>query len=175
GTMYRRVRAVQHRRGAADFFGQRRLSAMGSGCFFRRDNRRGHVIAAWLDAVYPQPREILAQNDCQESDRLQRMSDVPLLQVREATKQYGGVMAVQNISFDLHAGEIVGLIGPNGAGKTTLINLITGTAIPTRGTIQFEGERLNGLKPYVISRKGISRTFQVVRPFANLTVLENAA
>src|SRR6266851_4190269 len=103
------------------------------------------------------------------------MSDVPLLQVRDATKQYGGVMAVQNISFDLYAGEIVGLIGPNGAGKTTLINLITGTAVPTRGTIQLEGERLNGLKPHVISRKGISRTFQVVRPFANLTVLENAA
>jgi len=103
------------------------------------------------------------------------MSDVPLLQVRDATKQFGGVMAVQNIGFDLHTGEIVGLIGPNGAGKTTLINLITGTAFPTRGTIHFEGERLNGLKPYAISRKGISRTFQVVRPFANLTVLENAA
>src|SRR5258708_34967266 len=69
----------------------------------------------------------------------------------------------------------MGLIGPNGAGKTTLINLITGTAIATRGTIDFEGERLNGLKPYVISRKGISRTFQIVRPFHNLTVLENVA
>lgn len=100
---------------------------------------------------------------------------VPLLQVREATKQYGGVIAVQNISFDLNAGEIVGLIGPNGAGKTTLINLITGTAVPTHGTIHFENKCLNGLKPYVISRKGISRTFQIVRPFANLTVLENVA
>src|SRR5258708_1101231 len=69
----------------------------------------------------------------------------------------------------------MGLIGPNGAGKTTLINLITGTTPPTRGTIDFRGERLNGLKPYVISRKGIARTFQVVRPFANLTVLENVA
>jgi branched-chain amino acid transport system ATP-binding protein len=95
--------------------------------------------------------------------------------VRDATKQYGGVMAVQNISFEINIGEIVGLIGPNGAGKTTLINLITGTAVPTRGTIHFQGEKLNGLKPYLISRKGISRTFQTVRPFANLSVLENVA
>jgi branched-chain amino acid transport system ATP-binding protein len=100
---------------------------------------------------------------------------LPILQVRDATKHYGGVTAVQNISFDLYAGEIVGLIGPNGAGKTTLINLITGTAVPTRGTIDFEGERLNGLKPHVISHKGISRTFQIVQPFRNLTVLENIA
>ena len=99
----------------------------------------------------------------------------PLLEVRGATKRYAGVTAVENISFDIFPNEIVGLIGPNGAGKTTLINLITGTAIPTEGTIIFEGVRLNGLKPYRISHKGIARTFQVVRPFANLTVLENVA
>ncbi len=99
----------------------------------------------------------------------------PILQVRDATKQYAGVIAVQNISFDIYPGEIVGLIGPNGAGKTTLINLITGTAAPTRGTVHFEGVRLNGLKPHTISHKGIARTFQIVRPFANMTVLENVA
>jgi branched-chain amino acid transport system ATP-binding protein len=104
------------------------------------------------------------------------MSEVsPLLQVRGATKQYGGVSAVQDISFDIYAGEIMGLIGPNGAGKTTLINLITGTAKPTRGTITFRGTPIGGLKPHVIGRMGIARTFQVVRPFANLTVLENVA
>lgn len=99
----------------------------------------------------------------------------PLLQVCDATKQYAGVTAVQDISFDLFPGEIVGLIGPNGAGKTTLINLMTGVAVPTRGTVDFEGKRLNGLKAHTISKLGIARTFQIVRPFANLTVIENVA
>ncbi|MEP7288464.1 MAG: ABC transporter ATP-binding protein [Chloroflexota bacterium] len=102
-------------------------------------------------------------------------SSRPLLEVQQATKRYAGVTAVENISFDVFPNEIVGLIGPNGAGKTTLINLITGTAVPTQGVITFEGVKLNGLKPYQISHKGIARTFQVVHPFANLTVLENVA
>ncbi len=99
----------------------------------------------------------------------------PILQVRDATKRYGGVMAVQDISFDVYSGEILGLIGPNGAGKTTLINLITGTAKPTRGTIAFEGRSIVGRRPYALGRSGIARTFQVVRPFANLSVRENVA
>jgi branched-chain amino acid transport system ATP-binding protein len=102
------------------------------------------------------------------------MSD-PLLSVRDATKQFGGVTAVQDISFDVRAGEILGLIGPNGAGKTTLVNLITGVARPTRGTIAFEGRPLARLRPHQIGRLGIARTFQVVRPFANLSVVENVA
>jgi branched-chain amino acid transport system ATP-binding protein len=102
-------------------------------------------------------------------------TDAPLLEVRGATKRYGGVMAVQDISFDVRRGEILGLIGPNGAGKTTLINLITGVAQPTRGTITFDGRLLNGKRPHVIGRMGVARTFQVVRPFANLTVLQNVA
>jgi branched-chain amino acid transport system ATP-binding protein len=103
------------------------------------------------------------------------MTDQPLLQLHEATKQYKGVTAVQNISFDVYPGEIAGLIGPNGAGKTTLINLITGTAVPTHGTIIFKGTTLNRLSPHRISAMGIARTFQVVRPFANMSVLENVA
>jgi branched-chain amino acid transport system ATP-binding protein len=99
----------------------------------------------------------------------------PLLSVRDATRRFGGVSAVQDISFDVYTGEIVGLIGPNGAGKTTLVNLITGTVKPTRGTIRFRGRPIGGLRPHVIGRMGIARTFQVVRPFANLTVLENVA
>lgn len=99
----------------------------------------------------------------------------PLLDVQSATKRYGGVMAVQDISFHVDPGEILGLIGPNGAGKTTLVNLITGVASLTRGTITFEGKPLGGLRPHQIGRMGIARTFQVVRPFANLTVLENVA
>jgi branched-chain amino acid transport system ATP-binding protein len=98
-----------------------------------------------------------------------------LLEVRDATKRYGGVMAVQDISFDVGQGEILGLIGPNGAGKTTLINMITGVDEPTRGTITFDGTLLNGRRPHVIGRMGVARTFQVVRPFANLTVLQNVA
>src|SRR5437868_7831248 len=99
----------------------------------------------------------------------------PLLEVTGATKLYGGVAAVQDVSFDVQPGEILGLIGPNGAGKTTLVNLVTGVASPTRGSITFEGRPLTGLRPHQIGRMGVARTFQVVRPFANLTVLENVA
>jgi branched-chain amino acid transport system ATP-binding protein len=99
----------------------------------------------------------------------------PLLEVRDAAKRFGGVMAVQDVSFDVQPGEILGLIGPNGAGKTTLVNLITGVSRPTRGSIVFAGRPLAGLRPHQIGRMGVARTFQVVRPFANLTVLENVA
>lgn len=98
-----------------------------------------------------------------------------LLVVESASKRYGGVDAVRDISFGIAQGEVLGLIGPNGAGKTTLINLITGVARPTEGTITFEGRRLNGLRPHVIGRMGVARTFQVMRPFANMSVLENVA
>ena len=103
------------------------------------------------------------------------MSENILLEVQGATKLYGGVAAVTDISFNVHPGEILGLIGPNGAGKTTLVNMISGTAVPTRGTIKFKGELLNGKKPHVIGKLGVARTFQVVKPFQNLTVLENVA
>jgi branched-chain amino acid transport system ATP-binding protein len=98
-----------------------------------------------------------------------------LLEIQGATKLYGGVSAVSDISFKLYSGEILGLIGPNGAGKTTLVNMISGTAVPSRGTIKFKGQTLNGKKPHVIGRMGVARTFQVVKPFQNLTVLENVA
>jgi branched-chain amino acid transport system ATP-binding protein len=105
------------------------------------------------------------------------MSDAAgiVLQVEGVSRRFGRVVAVQGVSFDLRQNEIVGLIGPNGAGKTTLVNMITGTFEPTTGTITFKGTRLNGRKPHTIGRMGIARTFQVVRPFANLTVLENVA
>ena len=98
-----------------------------------------------------------------------------ILQVTGVAKRFGGVMAVQDVSFDIQPGEILGLIGPNGAGKTTLVNMITGVAAPTRGSIVFEDRPLTGLRPHQIGRMGVARTFQVVRPFANLTVLENVA
>jgi branched-chain amino acid transport system ATP-binding protein len=98
-----------------------------------------------------------------------------ILHVENATRLYGGVAAVQDVSFEVRRGEILGLIGPNGAGKTTLVNLITGLGRPTRGTITFQGRTLNGVAPHLIGRMGIARTFQVVRPFQNLSVLENVA
>ena len=99
----------------------------------------------------------------------------PLLCVTGLTKRFGALPALSGVSFEVTAGEVVGLIGPNGAGKTTLINLVTGALRPTAGTIQFAGTDITGRRPHHIGRIGIARTFQIVRPFANLTVLENVA
>ncbi len=82
-------------------------------------------------------------------------------------------MAIMNLSFTVLLGQIKGVIGPNGAGKTTLFNIITGTLPPTAGTVQFKGKAITGEKPNVIAQKGISRTFQTVELFGNMTVLEN--
>ena len=97
---------------------------------------------------------------------------MPLLQVQNLTKRFGGLKAVNNVSFDIRAGEIVGLIGPNGAGKTTLFNLISGILHPEEGHIVLDGQPLNPLSPPRRSLAGLGRTFQVVRPFT-MTVLEN--
>lgn len=96
-----------------------------------------------------------------------------MLKVRDVTKRYGGVSAISDLSFDLKKGEVLGVIGPNGAGKTTLLNLITGFSSLTAGSIKFEGEEVGGQPPYEICHKGIARTFQVVRPFAEMTVDDN--
>jgi ABC-type branched-subunit amino acid transport system ATPase component len=98
---------------------------------------------------------------------------MPLLEVRELTKSFGGLNAVRNLDFDVHAGEILSIIGPNGAGKTTVFNLITGFYRPDSGSIRFKGESVVGLKPHQICRKGIGRTFQIVRPFPSMSVLDN--
>jgi branched-chain amino acid transport system ATP-binding protein len=95
------------------------------------------------------------------------------LAVRALRKDFGGVLAVEDVGFDVAEGEILGLIGPNGAGKTTLFNLVSGYLRPTRGTISVFGREVTGLPPYALARLGVSRTFQVVRPFPRLTVLEN--
>jgi branched-chain amino acid transport system ATP-binding protein len=98
---------------------------------------------------------------------------VSLLEVKNVSKRFGGLMAVGKMTFTLEKGEILGLIGPNGAGKTTIFNLINGYYPPTVGEIFFKGERIEGLKPHVVCRRGLARTFQVVKPLARLTVLEN--
>jgi branched-chain amino acid transport system ATP-binding protein len=97
----------------------------------------------------------------------------PLFEVRELSKHFGGLKALDQVDFKGFAGEILGLVGPNGAGKTVCFNCLSGVYKPTRGRIDFNGERIDGLPPSLIARKGIGRTFQIVKPFADLTVLEN--
>ena len=97
----------------------------------------------------------------------------PLLSIKGLTKRFGGLTAVNKISFDIHEGEAVGLMGPNGAGKTTLINLITGVHRPDSGEIRFKGKDIAGLPPHKICHIGIARTYQVPQPFKTLTAQEN--
>jgi len=97
----------------------------------------------------------------------------PILSVESVSKAFGGLMAVCDVSFQMRPGEIVGLIGPNGAGKTTLFNVISGYYAPTRGRILFHGKDVSGDPPYALAARGVGRTFQVVKPFAGLSVMEN--
>jgi branched-chain amino acid transport system ATP-binding protein len=97
----------------------------------------------------------------------------PVLSVRNVTKRFGGLVAVDNLSFDVAEHQLIGLIGPNGSGKTTMMNLISGALKPTAGSISLLGTRLSDLPPYRIIRLGVGRTFQLVRILPTLTVLEN--
>ncbi len=101
------------------------------------------------------------------------MQDGHILEVREVTKRFGGVMAVNRCSLALSPGRIYGLIGPNGSGKTTLYNCITGLERRDAGQVLFKGRRIDGLKPHRIAHIGIGRTFQIIRVFPELTALEN--
>ena len=96
-----------------------------------------------------------------------------LLQLSAVCKHFGGLRAVEDVSFSVQPAEILGLIGPNGAGKTVCFNLISGVDTPTAGRIVFDGQRVDGLAPDRIAELGIGRTFQIVKPFAALSVLEN--
>jgi len=96
-----------------------------------------------------------------------------LLEVKGLSRYFGGLEALNDIDFNIGEGEILGLIGPNGAGKTTLFNVIGGVYRPDRGTVRFKGENIAGLEPYQICRRGMSRTFQIPKPFRNLSVLDN--
>lgn len=96
-----------------------------------------------------------------------------ILVVKNATKQFGGLTAVKDVSFSVQEGMRLAIIGPNGAGKTTMFNMITGEYKPTSGKIEFFGEEIQGLKPHSVAKKGIGRTFQLVRIFDELTVLDN--
>ena len=96
-----------------------------------------------------------------------------VIEVKNLRKEFGGLMAVFDVSFDVQGGEIVAIIGPNGAGKTTIFNLLSGILSPTRGDIRFDGRSLINLRPHAISGLGLARTFQSVQLFGNMTVLEN--
>ncbi|MGT2685836.1 ABC transporter ATP-binding protein [Streptococcus porcinus] len=96
-----------------------------------------------------------------------------LLEVNHLTKNFGGLTAVGDVTMELNQGELVGLIGPNGAGKTTLFNLLTGVYLPSEGTVTLDGTLLNGKAPYKIAALGLSRTFQNIRLFKDMSVLDN--
>ena len=98
-----------------------------------------------------------------------------LLVLKNVSRRFGGLFALDDVSLSLGQGEVVGLIGPNGAGKTTFVNVVTGVLKPSSGSIEFAGHRIDGLRPDRISRSGIARTFQIVQPFPRLSVRENVA
>jgi branched-chain amino acid transport system ATP-binding protein len=102
-----------------------------------------------------------------------KMSTSPLLKVSKISKYFGGVRAVNDFSFELMQGELLGFIGPNGSGKTTVVNLITGFVKPTDGEVLYRGQDITGWPPYKIVRLGIARTFQMVRPFYQLPAFKN--
>jgi branched-chain amino acid transport system ATP-binding protein len=102
-----------------------------------------------------------------------QQSSSGLLHTRKVTKRFGGLTAVKDLTLDVPRGALYGLIGPNGAGKTTVFNLLTGVYQPTEGEIHFDGRRVDGRPPYEIANRGIARTFQNIRLFADMTVLEN--
>ncbi len=108
----------------------------------------------------------MVQNDSQHDSQ-------PALEVDHIARNFGGLYAVNDVSFSVASGEIFGLIGPNGAGKTTLFNIITGFTPPSKGTLKYKGVDYTRAKPYQIAQKGLARTFQNIRLFGNLTALEN--
>jgi branched-chain amino acid transport system ATP-binding protein len=97
----------------------------------------------------------------------------PLLDIQSLSKYFGGLKALDQVSFNVMPGEILGLIGPNGAGKTVCFNLISGVYKPTTGKVYFNGRRTDGISPHQVANQGVGRTFQIVKPFGTLSVLEN--
>ena len=103
------------------------------------------------------------------------MNKEPILTGQHVSKYFGALRAVDDVDVEVYAGEILGIIGPNGAGKTTLLSMINGTLPITKGKIFFRGQEISGMRPYRIAELGISRTFQIVKPFPGMTALENVA
>ena len=104
---------------------------------------------------------------------LDKVQDKTLLKVEGLTKNFGGVAAIVRVSFELQEGELLGIIGPNGSGKTTLVNLLTGFVRPDSGKVIYQGRDITGKMPYKIAELGIARTFQMVKPFYQLSAFKN--
>ena len=104
---------------------------------------------------------------------LDKMQDKTLLKVEGLTKNFGGVAAIVKVSFELQEGELLGIIGPNGSGKTTLVNLLTGFVRTDSGKVIYRGRDITGKMPYKIAELGIARTFQMVKPFYQLSAFKN--
>jgi ABC-type branched-subunit amino acid transport system ATPase component/ABC-type branched-subunit amino acid transport system permease subunit len=130
----------------------------------------------WLARLAPASVEAAVPSAAALLRRAATLSeDAPLLRVDAARKEFGGLVAVNDLSFEIRSGEIVGLIGPNGAGKSTMFNLISGALTLTRGRIEFNGEAIGSRFPYEIARRGIGRTFQHVKLISSMSVLDNVA
>jgi len=97
----------------------------------------------------------------------------PILSIKRITKRFGGLVALKDVSFDVHEGEVLGLMGPNGAGKTTLLSVVSGAHLPDEGTVRFDGHDITKLPAHMVCHLGIGRTFQIPHPFVGLTVREN--
>src|SRR5262249_16121028 len=122
----------------------------------------------YLDTAKRRVAVACADDRCAESQAM-----TALLRVERVSKRFRGLVAVDRVSFEVDAGGILAVIGPSGAGKTTLFNMIAGEMAPDEGSVRFMGERIDGLAPDVICRRGIGRTFQIVRPFPALSVEDN--
>lgn len=130
------------------------------------------VKATKEDSLITEAARVVGSHQGRAFDVNARKTDAPLETVK-CTIQFGGLIAVNALDMSVRRGEIYGLIGPNGAGKTTVFNLLTGVYKPTSGEIYFQGRRIDGLRSYEISRRGVSRTFQNIRLFPSMSVLEN--
>jgi ABC-type branched-subunit amino acid transport system ATPase component/ABC-type branched-subunit amino acid transport system permease subunit len=129
----------------------------------------------WIARLLPQPKAAPVPDADPLPSRARTRTQGPLLAVRSARKTFGGLVAVNNLSFTIESGEILGLIGPNGAGKSTMFNLISGALDVTSGDIMFRGESIVGSMPFEIARRGIGRTFQHVKLVPGMSVLDNVA
>ncbi|SHG23850.1 ABC transporter permease subunit [Bradyrhizobium erythrophlei] len=137
-----------------------------------RDRFRRAPAADALPPKVPAPAASLAPAEAPPAIRRAPCGEV-LLSVKALSKSFGGLKAVQDVSFDVHRGMILGIIGPNGAGKTTLFNLLNGFTPPNTGEVMFEGRNMVGCRPHVLCKAGVGRTFQIMRPFPRMSVRDN--
>lgn len=137
--------------------------------------RRGARVPAGMPPELSAPAAPLAPADPRPDDSRSRrmLSGEVLLSVKGLSKSFGGLKAVQDVSFDVHRGMILGIIGPNGAGKTTLFNLLNGFLPPSSGEVVFDGHNMVGRRPHVLCKAGVGRTFQIMRPFPRMSVRDN--